>query len=680
MVISRLPFREDRLFSVIFLLTLTVPLAFSLYTRENFETIKYALWLALSGVCLAILAYRLSTRRQAHAGCEQARLPAPKIAGNGGQANFLFSKLFLASLVLFALWAVVAVIFSPDKFNSVFGFYYRFSNSLLFYGLLVILILLLCLMRKLEYFVVLLKVLVFDGFAVAVLALLQSQGFAYYEGLSAPAILRAPSLLGNPIFSSMFLVSLLPFAIYFFYRAKNFSGKIYYGLATVFSVLALIVLASRGAWVALLACFMAIMILGLMYLRSKKMLAFVLLGFLAISLMAFSFLSVYQLQSGRLNLSFVEENISTRFYAWDMARQAIARFPFAGVGLGNFQQFFEQNRGKVLSGASQIFDDPHNLYLQLAATGGWPLLIFFLVLLAVPLALGIKAFKKDNDYFALAGVGSAVAFGTAAAFTPVAIPCFLVLAVVLVSLLVAKGEVKSFALPSKFFVWPLAMAAAFLLYCGIALIAAEHLFYQASTAYAWHDYQKAGRLSAWALKLNPTDQLYYLYNNASRILSSPQDPAIFKQQQTLLSLHPTAANTYSMLATLDFLSFLTTRQASFFERAVNEMNHALAIDPYFSARYLRLGYFYLFGGRLDLARAATEAGLSLDKQWLPGWLQLAKIYQIQGEKPQTLFSLEQAYKLRPDLRELKELLAAAKAAPDIRSVNIILPPEAGSLE
>ncbi len=677
--LPRLPFREDSFFSILFLMVLCIPLVFTIYTRENFETVKYSLWLVFTGVLLMVFV------RTSSAAPLEARIN--KAAGqNIGESkkdhNGLIQSLPLTGLIflgLFVLWAIASSFFSPDKLNSFFGFYYRFSSSVLFYAVLAIFVLALGFLKSREYISVLLKVLVFDAGLVAIVAILQSQGFAFYEGLNSAGFQKAPSLLGNPIFSSMFLAMVLPFIFYFWHRSRSFAGKIYYGLSAFFCFAAIIILTSRGAWAAIVASFLVFILLLLLYSKKRKFLLLGLAGFLIIGTMAALFLNVYKAQGGRVVFSFSEENITTRLFAWEMAREAITERPLVGVGLGNFQQFFEQNRGKYLSSASQVFDDPHNLFLQMPAAGGLPLVVFFLCLISTAIWQGILLFKKEENFLALAGICSVVVFLAAAAFTPVAIPCFLALAVVLVSLLRGEGKI-ALARPSLWLKIPLLVLAVCFLYSGIALITAEHLFYRATFAYGAYDLPAASKLTGWAIKLNPTNQLYYLYDIGINILKNPRDKQIENEKQTLLAMHPKAANSYSMLATLNFLSFVTTKQNDFFEKAASAMKHSLAIDPYAATRHLRLGYFYLFSGRVEMAQASTEMSLRMDNKLLPGWLQMAKIYQIEGKKPQAIYALEQAFRLRPDLLELKSLLLAAKAAKDIKSMPINLPADLGRLE
>ncbi len=657
----RLPFREDKVFSLLFLLVLSVPLAFTIYTRENFETVKYALWLMLLGAAIFLLG-----------------LKSGALEGKNNLKTF--PRLPAVLLLAFIFFISLSTIFSPDRINSIFGFYYRFANSLLFYGIWVATIFLLLFKGGMQRLVVLVKVLIFDALIISVVGILQTQGIGYYEGLDMPVIARAPSLLGNPIFSSMFVSGLLPFVVYFWYKSEKFTAKLYYALAGVFMVVCVIVLASRGAWLGLGVGFLAMLVIASLYSKSKKVLIFGFLGIALVSILTLGFFKAYSAQNGRLTLSLSEENATTRLYSWGMAREAVTAHPLVGVGLGNFQQFFEQNREKYLSNSVQNFDDAHNLFLQLAATAGVPAVLAFLVLLAVAILTAVGHFKKHRDYLALAVVGSLVIFSISASFTPVAIPCFLSLAVLLALAFSLEDEEAVEVKLKKPIVFMYFVVGACLAVMGIGLLTAEHLFYRAVWAYAGRDYQTTRKLSTWAIYLNPTNQLYYLYKAGSQVLGGGNPQDIAKTQKALVNLHPKSAITYSMAGTLNFLSFLKTGDKQYFQAAIGNMTQSLKIDPFAANRYVRLGYFYFYNFDPDTARELTKSGLSLDKKYLPGWFQLAKIYQVQGKKSQLIYALESALKLRPDIMELRALAKMAKDAEDPKTVPVNLPPEQGQLE
>jgi hypothetical protein len=217
----KIPFSEDRLFGVIFFTVLIVPLAFNFYLYEKFETIKLALW-------AVILAFTII-------------------------AFFVKNKVFTLNKYLtglsFALvgFAVLSTIFSIGHINSIFGFYPRFTSGLLFYLLWLATLLMFFAVLNREKWEILARVIFFDAVLIAVVGLMQSFGIGYYEGVEQSFITRAPSLLGNPNFSSMFLAAAALFAFPLVIYAKNFKTRLYYCLGTFIIVSAVAVFSSRGA-------------------------------------------------------------------------------------------------------------------------------------------------------------------------------------------------------------------------------------------------------------------------------------------------------------------------------------------------------------------------------------------------------------------------------------------------
>src|SRR5438128_196335 len=104
----RLPYREDSSFSFLVLLIFIVPLAFTIYTYENFETVKFSLFLFLFGCSL--LSFVIKVFRQKF-------------------FDIKYHKTFYIWLGVFILWTALSTIFAYDKLYAVVGFYYRFTNG-----------------------------------------------------------------------------------------------------------------------------------------------------------------------------------------------------------------------------------------------------------------------------------------------------------------------------------------------------------------------------------------------------------------------------------------------------------------------------------------------------------------------------------------------------------------------
>lgn len=654
-----LPFRENKLVSLAALVVLVVPLAFSFYTYENFETVKYSLWLILTGWMLLVFIF--STRRE------------------DGKYLLKYNRPVISLLAAFLFFGFLSTLFSVDKLNSLFGFYYRFTNGLLFYAIWALLIFLLVQVLDKDKYIYLLKVLVFDAAVVAVFGLAQSMGFAIYGEASRSGFVSAPGFLGNPNFSAMFMVGVLPFALLFFYQAKSFAGKIYFSLAALFMVLASLVMASRGAAVALVASLaFGLLMLGVYKLTFKQMLK-PLLGVLLAVVLVGTVLKVTRPDAFRTVRHLSDQNIALRLLVWDTTARNLVHNPWLGIGPGNFHIFFEQNRGRELSGQVGVFDDAHNLYLHMAATTGIPFALSFILLLLLAFIYGLRQLKSGESFLALAGLVSLVAFAIAASFTPVSVGCFLLIALVVAGQFFPFVRERTWGFSGR---WGplLAVLPAGLLIVGLGLLVSEHIFAYAYRSYFSGNYTTAYRYSNLAIKFNPTNYIYYTYRTGSAINMGQTEQLVTHQIKELESLKSSQARTYSVAANLYYLLYKQKKDPKYLEQAAASLGQSIKLDPLFSERYGLLGLYNYQLGRPEEAKKNLRKALSLNDDLLPSWILLAKIYQLEGKRPQTLFALERAFRVRPDLPQVQMLLQLAKNEPDIRRVPIQVLVGEGKLE
>lgn len=651
----RLQFREDGLFSVLLFTAFLTPLAFTLYTYENFETVKFGFFLILVGWALVVAIRRL---RQ---GFEI----------KGGQV-------FLGALALFWLLGLLSTILSVDVLTSIFGFYYRFTNGLIFLTAWVIFLALLLIVLDREKFIYLIKFLIFDALAVSLIGIVQAFGFAYYEGLEIRGLSRSPGLLGNPNFSAMFIVSLFPLAVVAWEKAESTLGKIYYGVTVFFILWATVVFSSRGAWLGLLlAIFVSLIIfvwqkLGFSYIAKffVSLLLFVLLwqGFLTVTRP--------DIVSPTVNLT--ESNVTQRLLLWNTTFQGIARHPFTGIGLGNFQVMFERERGSDMAGEAGVFDDAHNLFLHLAATGGVPLAIVFLVLILIALKNGWDFLLKSRDPYFVAAISAMIAFVVAAAFTPVAIPCFVLLAVLLAGLLTASQKQQlNWGRISKTTVG--VVGGVFVIW-GLSLIIAEHIFYVGYKKFYEGDYRQSLKLSKLAFYLNPTNQLYNIYQTGSsiKLMADPEQSLL--DIKRIVALHPSQARSFVSAANLSFLIYRTTGEVKYLNHAIINLQESLKLDPYFAERQSQVAFYHFLKGDYPAAISNLKQSLILNERQFPSWMLLAKIYQLSDNRAGALFALNKAYHLKPDIVQVRYIWYWAKQENDIRKVPIEILVAQGKLE
>ncbi len=644
--LRRQEFREHTVFALSAVLLFFVPLIFDLYTFEHFDTVKFSCSLIVIGVVLWVWPQKKYGAEKSAIGLFNKKNP--------------FLLVFVSTLLLFWFWSFVASIFSFDRINSFFGFYPRFTSGFLFYSIWVCgTMLLLTLPRRFLDF--LLRILVFDAFLIALYGTVQSFGYAYYEGVTEAIFLRAPSFLGNPNFSTMFTASILPLAVYFCFKTKYVYARLFYGITVFFIVWSTVLLASRGSLVGLVTAAVCALLLLFLFARSHRK-VLVTVGWVVIISATLVFLFFNFARPGLLKrtITFSDANVTNRFAVWELAAQGMLRHPVTGTGLGNFQLLFERERGKDLATERNFFDDAHNILLHIGATGGVPLLIFFCSLLFTAVGYGLKSLIRSGDVLVIALLTGVVVWVVVGSFTPVSLPNYWLLAVLLVCLIRIDIPLPLRIPINRVSIIASRSMAILFLCAGLVLIVSEHLSYAAIQNYYSGDFEKTFKYASLARRINPTGQFYSLFEAGSAIRLKKDTVIIDKAQLANLNLHPESSRTYIQQAHLAGLRFFTTGDRAYLDLAVVDLQTSLHYDQFSPISYYLLAETYFIKGDLDTAKEYLKSILALNQDYYEGWMLLAKIYQIQDKKDQMVYALTRASQISPVYTEPKQLLERIK--------------------
>lgn len=640
----RLPFREDLIFGLITLSVFIGPLAFTLKTDENFETVKFCLFLVLTGVSLIALSLNLFKNKE-------YRIVFPQSLA-----------LFFVGIFLFGL---VSAVFNPNLVSNFFGVYTRYTNGFLFYISLMVFVLLLISKINRERFDFLLKILIIDAVLIAVYSFFQSIGIGIYHGIDANYITRSPSFLGNPNFSAFFIVAIFPFIFYFLHKAQSFYLKLYYGLSGFLMLLAVVIFLSRGA---LLGGILSIIFLSAIFLTKSNLRRLGLSVFLAIFLGVgmFYIWTPYSRPSVIVDtFKKPDINIDLRLNVWNMAFEAIEGNWFKGIGQNNFAEFYEKNRGKELADKKETFDDPHNLFLFQASISGIFFALSFFALLGYCFVNFIKQYFLKNDVlFACLGAGL-VAWVIASSFTPVPVACFLLLAVILSGVMLTDKKKLIFLSNNKVIIFIFGLFGVFISVYGSLFLASEHFYFQAKNSYLLKNYESAYRLSDLSSKICPCNELYNVYEIASKI-------KIYKDSSEVLSSLSQMSDSVeirsrSRLANLYFLLFLSTQKYEYGDIAVGELNKILNQNPFHAERQARMAFYLYEMSKYELAENYVNNSLIFNQNLFSSWILKARLRQIQNDKPATINALEKVSRQFPGDVSLKNFIKHLNGLEDIRS-------------
>ncbi|MBN1296909.1 O-antigen ligase family protein [bacterium] len=199
---------------------------------------------------------------------------------------------------------------------------------------------------------------------------------------------RATSFFNSFGLAAFFTSMIMPMALSRFLCTRGWFRSIALGVL-ILCLAFMLVTMSRGAWISSL---MAVMVLAA--LKDRRMLVLLLIG--VISAPWFLPPDIIERATTITRIFSLEENDSfgDRIWMWRSAIQMIRDRPWLGAGYGNriFQQLYPDYIHSQSSG--QIFENAHNLYLQIVVETGLIGLASFLSILAVVFYLICVQFRR----------------------------------------------------------------------------------------------------------------------------------------------------------------------------------------------------------------------------------------------------------------------------------------------
>jgi O-antigen ligase len=629
-----LRYRSDALFSVIFFGSLFIPLTFFNYMTEGFETPKLFLWL----ICFAV-ATIIWVRR-------------PVLV-------WRWHKWWGLSCLLFLLTVVLSAIFSLDWLNSVVGLYGRYTSSIVFFVLwLGWMFLLLAALNSRDKLLYLYRTLVVAGLLVAILGILQYFGIAFYPGINGPVRVLAPSFLGNPNFSSMFIVGVLPLAWYFFVSGSAKYTKLYYGSAALLLLIAVIIFSSRGSIAGMFASL--VIMLGLVAWFRLWRTAAITAILLALSLTIFiPFLNASRPEALTRTIALSETTVNTRFLAWNNSIEMISRNPWLGTGPGNFFLLFKMTDA---FDNGERFDDAHNLFLHVGASLGLPALVLFLLIIFIPVHQTIHTITRSRDLLAAVELSALAALLVSFSFNPVTLACWLLLGTILAGIMSRQMRERVASTPPVLR-WGGWLAAAVIIVAASGFIVSEYLSYSALSHYRNGEFSSALNKSRWAIRANPTNSNPRPTYIASRIKLNQDALETEKHIERFVMLHPKSSGLRQTAEVLYYMLYKQTNREEYRQKIYEAIAVGKQLEPNYSGLRGHIAYIHYKLGDKDLAMQEARYAVTMNSNQFFSWILVAKINLERGQKEPALYALEQAYKLRPDTLLLKMAMQQIQGSP-----------------
>jgi O-antigen ligase len=307
------------------------------------------------------------------------------------RALTLRSVEFKATILLFAfvIFLLVSTLQTDVFLVGLLGDTQRRNGFLAYFGLSIIF---LYAMRNIKFSNVIrvYQVGILTGFVLSVYGVIQISGkdFVAWDNPYNSMI----STLGNPNFASATLAILSLIGLFSLHlRDVSSLFKI---LSLIFLVLAISAIVKSNSRQGLLVIFFSLIFYISVYsfIKNRK------LGFLASGLSAVAaFLAILgMLQKGPLVSILYKDSVSVRGYYWRAGIEMFKESPLTGVGVDRYGAYFRQFRevGYPLKyGFDITSSNAHNTFIQLFATSGLFVGVFYLLIILFVLLSGIKLLR-----------------------------------------------------------------------------------------------------------------------------------------------------------------------------------------------------------------------------------------------------------------------------------------------
>lgn len=650
--IPRIPYRDDLIFGATFLLIILLSLAFFPLLPEGHESVRITIFL----IAVAVL---------------------PVVVLFSRNKQISITKPLFFALIGFLLINIIATVFSVDYINSIFGFYDRYTSSILFFyaWLVWVIVCSTALRQSDDRALVLYKTFIAAATAATVLMIFHTFGIGYYSGTVGDYRPIIPGFIGNQNFTAMFIVGVIPMLLAVWPKAVTNFQKIKW-LTVLFVLLwGLVMTASRGAMLGLGVAIG----LGILFLLIKKFPSYVWKGIgTAVVIFAILFFSFFTLLRPEHNTNSTQTETNTiqyRYIAWAHSLEVIKHNWLTGLGPGNFFLGFKQEGINSLPDGER-FDDAHNLLLHITVGSGVPGGVLFLLIIGIAAYYGIRRVWDTQSVVTLSALLGLVALLVAVSFNPVSIPSWVLFGFLLAVLVMSAS--KDYVFPHHI------ILKIFFIVLGLGL-AVYAIGFMASGAYSTYgvvayraaDFKTAFDLSNQAYQLNPLNTVARAYRAASNIRSHGNPDMSRSHIENYIALHPNSSGQNKNTADLYFMLYEQTQNPDDLKKSLEHLETSLELEPNNSSLYMRAAYSYFQAGQYEQAMKYMKRTLTLNSQGdvFYAWLILAQLYKNQNATPQALHALEQAQVERPDPM-LRKVIQAIKEQGSVEKVDlrIVYPP------
>ena len=311
--------------------------------------------------------------------------------------KILFSKndkLILLLTFLFGFWSLVcSVVSRADKAETFYGITGRQTGFLTYMSLLVIFIAAITISSH-STSVKTLSVLIVSGLISSFYGLIQYLKLDNFDWINpySPVI----GFLGNPNFQSS-LLGISATAAFALISRDQLLKSSFFLLFILFSVFSINLTQSRQGYLVL-----ALGIASSLYFRIKLSNSLNKLARPYLVLFFFGIMAVISdmLQKSPWSPIIYKQSITCRGDFWRTGWNMTLDNPIFGVGLDGFRDNYRINKDQATALRpipDAVVDSAHNIFIDISSSGGFPLLIIYILIISHTLRAAFKIFKRSNS-------------------------------------------------------------------------------------------------------------------------------------------------------------------------------------------------------------------------------------------------------------------------------------------
>lgn len=300
---------------------------------------------------------------------------------------------------VFILWSLVAMIFSDAPLNQQFWGVFGRNTGFLTYFSLIMMLVGSALVQEKAFYRKLVEALVLTAIPMTIYAAIQVAGRDPIQW----SVMAPFATLGNVNFSSAFFGLASVCSVVLFLEKRI---NVYLRVLILFMVVIdFLIVLETGSIQGFMIFIAGVGIAGYLWLRTKLKKRTYQVVYLGAGVIGFFFVSLALGNIGPLARFVFSETVLYRFDYWVAGWNMTIRNPILGVGLDSYGDWYRELRGEVATlrtTPDRITNTAHNIYLDISASGGFPLLVCYLTLLALAARsswLVMRRTKEFDPYF-----------------------------------------------------------------------------------------------------------------------------------------------------------------------------------------------------------------------------------------------------------------------------------------